>query len=395
MDARDQSPDYERYYPPPKRRPEKVPQFQCGPARLKLRNEFNHQEMNVERIMFLYDTSQDDTLEASEFRHLLQDHQSWTKMKRVSDEEMRTLMRVVDRDHNDCIDREEVHHAMKVWYAYVHMSMEVGKVLAHIGDRNMPSVGRLHEALTILNEDQPVSLEEAQWVRDEAFAFGGDERHVDGRQLRMAVAEWYMHVERQATPASTLAVHSAAGVNSKLALENPISRLLRGELPSDPANIAVLGVWFGTCIVMPMAEMWAASILKGHYHFDYWWCSILAKVLRLWGVMVMVQTLLMIALTAAYERQWEQATRLLGAALGIVTLVLLILWILGTFETLTSPPSMCGLALWNFSYLAWILVPALVLFFLLCGLPCLYCSEFMHNRQADTTLMERQNGIGE
>merc|ERR1712039_994110 len=144
---------------------------------------------------------------------------------------------------------------------------------------------------------------------------------------------------------------------------------------------------------MPCAEIWAASFFRGGgNHFDYWWCSILAKFLQLWGVLVLFQTALTVAVTAAWECRNAPMLRTLGAALGIITLVLLFIWGMGTFNTLTSPPSMCGLTLWNFSYLAWVLVPFLVLFFACCGLPCLYCTEFMHNRQTDLELMEKAGG---
>lgn len=372
-------------------RPPEMAQFQCGETRLQLRQEFNCQEISVQRIMCRYDTNGDYTLERDEFRHLLQDYNRW--FKHITDDELQTLMRVVDRDHNGCIEPAEVMYALKVWYAYVKMPKSVGLVLAHIGDRGMPSVNTLQRALAELNDKHPVRIEEAQSVQQSAFTFGGDERHVDANQLRMAVATWYLHIERKATATTDLVKHSANDVHANLAFDNPIQRLMQGKLPSDTASLAVFGVWIGVCIVMPIAEMWAGNLLGGGAGgYEYWWCRILAKMLRAWGFLVLLQSCLMVAVTASWECKTPSATRITGGALGIVTLALLCLWILGTFETLTSPPSACGLTLWNFSYLAWVLVPFLVLFFACCGLPCLYCTEYMHNRQTDMDLMERRAG---
>jgi len=371
-------------------RPPPSAQWQCGKARLKLRQQFNRNEIDVAKVIRQYDTNQDWKLERDEFLVLLQDYNRW--FQHITKEEVEMVLMMADLDHDECIEPNEVLYALRVWYAYVNMPRAVGPVLASLSDATMPSPETIREALLLLNEEHPVAAEEADYVRHIALALGATEQRVNAKQMRMAISAWYLHIERKETAHNDLVKHAVAGAHDKICANNPVQNCCRGHC--DPVTLALMGMFSVIWILLPTAAIWIGGTTdtgrvpceRPALSFTVWatgWLAIIQAAAGLW-------------LTAAWECTAMNSCRMVAAGLfAILTVVLMVFWIMGLWQIMTTNPSRCGFVIWEFGNLLWVFVPILSGIFLCCGLPVIYCTEYFHNKRIDAGLMDRNESGSE
>merc|ERR1712190_620837 len=63
---------------------------------------------------------------------------------------------------------------------------------------------------------------------------------------------------------------------------------------------------------------------------------------------------------------------IVGTGLAVITCALVIVWVIGLFNTLGRRATACGLILWQMCNATYIGVPALMLIYVCCGLPFLH-----------------------
>lgn len=371
-------------------RPPQAAQWQCGKARTKLRQQFNGKEIDVTKVMGQYDTNEDCKLEEDEFLCLLQDYEHWSQ--HITQQEVEMVLALADLDGDDCIEPNEVLYALRVWFAYVNMPRSVGPVLASLSDGVLPSLETIKEALLVLNEEQPVSPEEADYVRHLALALGGTEQRVTAKQMRMSISAWYLHIERKETARKELAKQAVTGAHAKICENNPIQKFCRGQC--DPMTLASLGMFFVVWVLIPVIAIWVGEGADtGGYPCER---PMLSQAVKFTGWLALFQAVAGLILTGAWECKALTMFRMSsGICFAIVTVALLIVWLMGFWQIMTTNPSRCGFVVWEFGNVIWIFVPILSLCFVCCGLPCIYCHEYCHRKQIDNNLMQQGKDSGE
>jgi len=368
-------------------RPPVAAQWQCGQARVKLRQSFNAKEIDVTKIMGQYDTDEDCKLEHDEFLMLLQDYDHWAQ--HINSQEVDMVLALADLDHDDCIEPNEVLYALKVWFAYIQMPRSVGPVLATISDGPLPAEDTIREALLLLNEEHPVSDEEAAYVRHLALALGGSEPRVTARQMRMAISAWYLHIERKQSGHRQLAKNAMTGTQAKICENNPLQKFCRGHC--DPMTLAALGLFFVVWVLIPVLAIWVGEGADtGGYPCER---PMLSQAIKLTGWLALLQGAAGLLLTGSWECTALQMFRMAALVFfASITMGLVIMWLMGFWQIMTTNPSRCGFVVWEFGNIIWIFVPALSVCFICCGMPCIYLNEYFHDRKVDKHLMEEAAG---
>merc|ERR1712232_175881 len=176
------------------------------------------------------------------------------------------------------------------------------------------------------------------------------------------------------------------GTHEKICTNNPIQKCCRGQC--DPVTLACMVMFLGIWVVVPMLCIYIGSTSStGGYPCER---PMLSFGVTATGYMALVHAIVVLWLSASWECKAMASCRwTAGVSVGVVTCILFVFWLMGVWQITTTNPSRCGFIIWEFGHLIWIFVPAISLVFLCCGLPCLYCSEFFHNRQVDANLMRR------
>lgn len=364
-------------------RPPAASQWQVGKTRSKLRHDFNKSELDVAKVIRNYDTDGDWKLELPELKHLLQDHNRW--FKQIAPEELDMVMQIADADHDECIEPNELLYALRVWYAYANMPRSVSSVVASLSDASMPTAETFREALLVLNEECPVDMDEAEYVRHVALAIGGTEQRVSAKQIRMAISTWYLHVERKHTTGGELAKHAMSDTHAKILDQNPLQKCCRGE--RDAVTVVSVCMFLVVWAIIPLLSIVVGmNSNTGEYPC---YRPMLSMAVVLTGFGAMSQGIGCLLTTAAWECTSMKACRMsAGMCLGLMTLFLFIFWLIGMWQISMSTPAMCGFMIWEFGNLIWVIVPGFVLIFLCCCLPLLYCFEFCNHRKMDKHLMD-------
>jgi len=367
-----------------------APQWKCGPTRAKLRHKFNRKEIDVLSVMRQYDTNRDWRLEQNEFLVLLQDYNRW--FSHITKEEVDMVLQLADFDHDGSIEPNEVLYALRVWFAYVSLPRgAVAQALAQLSDCALPSPEVLKEAMLIMNEEHPVELEEAIYVRDVAIALGATDLKVTTRQMRMAIAAWYLHVERKETGRGELVQHSIGSAHQWLCLKNPLQRCLRGEW--DVVTLWLNGLSFIVWVATPALCIYAGKT----FQTEEYPCErpMISVLFTLTGITVLVQALMFVWFTSTWECDSMKACKwTAGVALLVVSAVLVLIWVLGIWQVSTTNPSRCGFVVYEIAHYVWIGLPAIALVFLSCCVPCIYCHEYRKHKATDRELMDTGSDSG-
>merc|ERR1712232_251453 len=114
-------------------------QWQCGQQRMLLRRKFNVHEIDATKLVRNYDIDGNKVLEPEELRLLLQDYNGGRPAK---DDELWYIMRVADKNHDECISQGEVLFALRAWFAFNNMPKSVGAAFNkyQVGNHALPSM---------------------------------------------------------------------------------------------------------------------------------------------------------------------------------------------------------------------------------------------------------------
>eukprot|EP00429_Kryptoperidinium_foliaceum_P109569 CAMPEP_0176300666 /NCGR_PEP_ID=MMETSP0121_2-20121125/60443_1 /TAXON_ID=160619 /ORGANISM="Kryptoperidinium foliaceum, Strain CCMP 1326" /LENGTH=273 /DNA_ID=CAMNT_0017642069 /DNA_START=23 /DNA_END=844 /DNA_ORIENTATION=- len=269
------------------------------------------------------------------------------------------------------------------------MPRSVGPVLASLSDCAMPTTETIREALLVFNGEHPVSLEEAEYVRHLALALGGSRQKVSAKQMRMAIAAWYLHIERRATSNGRLARHAVSGTADRVCIYNPLQRFCRGQW--DPITLSFMGMFFVAWVVVPTMAIWiGVSTNTADYPCD---SPFFSHAVEITGCLTLGQALVVFLVTGAWECTALSKCRLCSCiSLGFVSMALVLVWLMGFWMLMTTTPSRCGFLIWEFGNLIWIVAPVLCLVFTCCCIPCIYLHEYLQNKRIDQRLMLQGGG---
>lgn len=372
--------------------PRELAKWQTGGQRLALRQHFNVKEIHVADIVRRYDIDRSRVLEPGEVRRLLQDYNGGRPPR---EEELGFIMKIADKNHDQRISQEEVMFALRTWYAFNHMPKSVGHALGKygFGGGPLPSTQAMQRFLLTLNEQQPVSEEEAAFVRAVAAHLSGSEGYVSLEHLRQAVAAWYLNVERGDTPQVELLGKAVADAHSRVfgavQLKN-VTLLFKGDCDYTARGTLGLGVVMLVVLVaLPCLEILMANSFPSSWKCEYPHLSSLV-----WGtgVLGLLLALAVFGAIAATHFKMGQVQVFLWVFAASVSAILVAVTMMGASNVLYSSGARCGLAIWHFAHLVWIEVPFLVLTFMFCGLPVLYfyfgSQEFIKNQKLDASLMK-------
>lgn len=189
--------------------PKPAARWQAGPARQKLRNQFNTKEIGAVQMMKKYDKDGNGVLDRQEMKELLQ---AWNDEKAPSSEDLEFVMLVADKNKDDKISLEEILYALNSWYAFRHMPHSVAQALTSMqieDGQPIPEKAKVKELLVKLNENIGVDDEQVGHVHNLITELCGGSK-VKSSKVRQAVATWYMNIERGETGAGQLGAYAVS-----------------------------------------------------------------------------------------------------------------------------------------------------------------------------------------
>jgi len=173
----------------------------ASPDRHWARDAFNVSEIQIHENFDSFDLDGSGFLDFDEMAALLKEIQGGV---RPSEEEIRWVIKVADRDLNEKINKQELLVAVQAWHGYKCLPDEFQAMFDEFdadGDSYL-DVSELANLLTKVTR-HPVSLREANDVMEVADILS------DGKlgkyELHGALGAWYVSVGREPTPAMSLA----------------------------------------------------------------------------------------------------------------------------------------------------------------------------------------------
>lgn len=374
--------------------------WQCGEERLALRRSFNLRELDAARLLSARPRAGGPGLEAQEVRQLLH---SLAGGRTPEEDELDFVTLVAGGGSpGEALTREdEFFFALKAWYALSHMPESVAAALAKLIPAGqtapLPSPEALHTLLLELNGLQPVEAEEVAAVRAAAVHLGATEEAATAAQLRRAVAAWYLHIERPATPTGQLLRHSLEETHSWMAQQLGAARPpgkveSAGEPPQSSRGggcllLAVTSLLV-LCLVVPGAEILAPWVLPTPPSCEHPQLGLLLRATGTLSLVLSAAVVFAVGATRAKVESWMVCGWSFAAAMSVV---LVGVYLVGVAEVMTSTSARCGAALWQLSHLAYVTVPTLVVLTAGCGLPGAYClaggQAFLKNLAVDESLL--------
>lgn len=408
-------------YAASKGRPVVAKPWECGLQRRLLRMAFGSHEVDAKLLLKQYDLNKNGLLELEEFRSLLSDYNDGQPMK---DEDLGFVMQVSDFNRDDGISVEELMHALKVWFAFQHMPASVGAALTRygIGEGPPPSLHALGELLTTLNDSLPVPAEDSLHVLAAITRLRGAEPVVTPEKVRMAIATWYLHLERGQTPplqfAAAIHHFSAREVmNGARAAHDLVNvsedhHVYMGTSWSnlsqrDTPRLAIAILIFAIAMLLACLELWVGSggaLKNADAQVDDPQCEAHLRGLLYWtGLFLLLAALSNLAAVAGYAfrgpllnareglANWVKTFLYIVVAMNIVYLSL---HAVGFCVVTLSSPHDCGMALWEMCHFIYVVLPILLLATICCA-PCCYyaCVGARHGvdrHQADQALLAEQ-----
>lgn len=372
-------------------KPEPTQRWAVGPTRKNLRDLFNSKEVEAAKLIDKYDANKNKVLDTTELRPLLTDYAS----AKVKDADIRYIMMIADANRDDNISQEEVLFALSAWFAFNEMGQSVGAAFKKhkVGyDRPLPPVQDMHDFLETLNDQQPVTMEEATYVREVALALGATESKSTYEQMRRAVAAWYLNIERGSTSKTQLGVQALHDAKDKLQTDYTF---MKGDFhlrnPDTQRLIVVLVIVF---LLFPICNMKLSDWFPTGYTCEHPHLSIL-----LWW---MGLVMLLLGVTIAFAmgaHSWSFLSEVpyivLGSrcAVGMMTVIAIMLELFGASHVMSCSAQRCGFVIWSVSQFTFFVVPSTVGILVCCGLPFLVAKEHYNNLAVDRSITEGGNAV--
>jgi hypothetical protein len=368
-------------------------QWECGESRTRLRNEFNTKEINAAALIEKYDNNTDKKLSREEVSKLLADFNGGMLVK---PDELEFIMKIADANRDNSIDESEVLHAVRVWYASNKMPDSVARAMKRykIQTGPLPSEATLKDFLETLNDSSPVKEAEVQYVRAVAAFLSGRENDASTQDFWRAVACWYLNIERGETDQKELFFDSMRSMHSKMSDLNVWRKFKQGERIDFTARgtlisvAIVVALLFGVpSLNMFIAEKNESSVLCESPHLSgaLWWSGLTG--------LLAASLLVAVILASTLCPHCEMLSLSLWICLGLVSLIFIICFVIGSVSLTYCTSSRCGLVLWHWSHFVYIVCPIVFILFLCCGVPCMYCymgsSEFLKKQAMDDDLRNR------
>jgi len=233
-----------------------------------------------------------------------------------------------------------------------------------------------------------------------AINLGASEEHVTVEQIRMAIATWYMHLDREETSRQQLmsqahrsivrgisdrlavALHGGAGGGTSLFAGPGQDR--RPKPLVDLWPVVFLG---SLSLALSFVTVWVAKKYQSET------CEESLNYILYWtGVVSVLTTLCACVAEIARARGYAQVACFVLSPTLLLMCVLLGELVTGFSWTARSSPSQCGIVLWEMCNVVYKVIPTVSLATVLCGPCCAYCclhgavmSELQH---AEEGLME-------
>jgi len=359
--------------------------WSCGPRRLKLRQDFNHEEINVMRVMQDYDKDGSETLEQDELRNLLHD---WSSGADISDDDIRFILAVADFDHDNCISSGEVMYALRAWYSYKHLPSNVESILNEhgVGEGILTADDKefqdsLCQALTFLNEHQPVDQEEVAAVIDIMKALSPYEDKMPKDVIYRAVATWYLNIERDETQNSRIAAN--AFHKARTAVESVHETFMRGRAAlqvdgqgqnAQETDRAATGFLTAAIVVCAgyisgfVYLIWIICVATAHPEIPgcpapLSWCVYWA------GVINLIQQATTCCEGSLQRSEREHFCQQVRCCVSVPAIAL---WLYGAMSVIRSSSYECGAMIWNVALFHFIIAPLLGI----CIIPIIMCCVF-------------------
>mmetsp|Transcript_42547 Transcript_42547/g.77259 ORF Transcript_42547/g.77259 Transcript_42547/m.77259 type:complete len:209 (-) Transcript_42547:106-732(-) len=173
------------------------PSIQAGDERHAHRTQMQRQDEALQAIMRHYDTNHSGKLEEDQVRKLLTDlDETSAPGTPPSDEEFKFIMKLADLAGDNCISKNELSYAMRVWRCYTKKRKLMEERMAEYDKSGTGKLSKeeLKAYLIGLNGGHEVQDKEVEWVLHEADVFGDGE--VNTPELMLATAQWYVHLEK-------------------------------------------------------------------------------------------------------------------------------------------------------------------------------------------------------
>jgi hypothetical protein len=370
-----------------------TPVSQCGVERLTVWQAFCARRIEVTKLMDKYDKDQSGALDPSELEMLLKENAVGNL--RVSELDLTFVLKVADLDGSGHISSDEVMYAIRTWYAWGALPRTVGRSFGrfHFGKGPMPPSDAWVGMLTDVNGGKPVTVDEAQRVRDLALLLGASEDRATVTQLRQAVAAWYLQIgdsNKAASKPSAAAAKKPSpeerGVIDHMKelynLRANMEMALHGDIHPSAHTLAVVGTpIFVLFVLTPIGDIYVGTTYpQGEGCKAFWpglnetlqWTGIVKTVLSLSGMCVLA------TLWPGFKEMQELAPlRLLGKGAFYTSSVLnLIMSIIGCCMVSFSTEMRCGTILWNYAHFVFVIAPVLTFIFGCCFFPCIMVEEF-------------------
>lgn len=145
-----------------------------------------------------YDTNNSGKLEEDQVKALLTDMDSSTPPgTQPSDDELKFIIKCVDKEEDGCLTRNEVKFALRAWQILIKKRKEIETALEKFDKSGTGKLDKseLKEYLTSLNAGIEVADDEVEWVLSQADIFG--DGAMSKPELTMATAAWYSHVKQK------------------------------------------------------------------------------------------------------------------------------------------------------------------------------------------------------
>eukprot|EP00746_Dinoflagellata_sp_MGD_P013310 gnl/MRDRNA2_/MRDRNA2_128705_c0_seq1.p1 gnl/MRDRNA2_/MRDRNA2_128705_c0~~gnl/MRDRNA2_/MRDRNA2_128705_c0_seq1.p1 ORF type:complete len:202 (+),score=68.68 gnl/MRDRNA2_/MRDRNA2_128705_c0_seq1:84-689(+) len=178
------------------RRPQ--PKLVVDEKRLKQVEQELQQQKKIHDLMHKYDTDKSGKLNEDQMRKLLTDLDSSTPPNTPpSEEELRFVIKLVDKENDGCVDRNEILYALRAFAVLTKKRTEIEEALSKFDKSGTGKLEppELKAYLTSLNGGIEVDDDEVQWVLSQADIFG--DGAMSKPELVMATSAWYVHIKKE------------------------------------------------------------------------------------------------------------------------------------------------------------------------------------------------------
>lgn len=177
-----------------------------GRTRLKVRDSFNEDEIDILTMIKRYDKKGNGQIEHAQFRKLLEDREGGDQ---PTEQELQKLLRGCCMNPEGAISEHEVMMVLKAWHGYKNLPEKALKSIDMISSKaedGKITADQLQPFLCErLNDGMRVTKDEVAWVLRCGGKFCADEGRIGKHELAFAASAWYMNVERRKTPHNELA----------------------------------------------------------------------------------------------------------------------------------------------------------------------------------------------